>query len=230
LRKSRHFDGAAEVIFVGLSRYFLGRLRAGMIPSAGDHPIVLVVTCQHIPSVGTNRFHAKEKDMNDQISSGTQATASQDSGSMEQAKTGFKESVKETKEKIRHTAKEVASQAKETGEEYVQKSRTRAAERIEGASTTVRQAADRFEEQHDPNIAHYTRLVANKLEHAAVYVRERDLRGLQHDTEDWAREHPTLFFGGLFVAGFAAARFLKASADRNSSKPYESNQATATEG
>jgi hypothetical protein len=36
---------------------------------------------------------------------------------------------------------------------------------------------------------------------------------LRHDVEDIARRHPAVFFGGMFVAGLAAARFFKASCE-----------------
>ena len=132
-----------------------------------------------------------------------------------EAKEGLKNTVRETKDKIAAKTKEVAAQAKETGEQYVQQGKERAADRLGGVSQTIRQTADRFEQAQDPNIAHYTRVVAEKLEGAANYLRQHDLQQLKHDGEDLVRQHPAVFFGGMFIAGFAAARFLKASADRN---------------
>ena len=127
----------------------------------------------------------------------------------------MKNTVRETKDKIAAKTKEVAAQAKETGEEYVRQGKERTADRLGGVSETIRQTADRFEQEQDPNIARYTRVVADKLEQAANYIRQHDLQQLKHDGEDLVRQHPAVFFGGMFIAGFAAARFLKASADRN---------------
>jgi hypothetical protein len=129
-------------------------------------------------------------------------------------KTEVKETLRETKDKIKARTREMAAEARERGEDYVRENKERAADRIGGVSESIRQTADRFEQEKDPNIAHYTRLVADKLEQAAGYIRERDLNQLKHDGEDLARRHPAVIFGGLFVAGLAAARFLKASADR----------------
>jgi hypothetical protein len=133
---------------------------------------------------------------------------------LEKAKTGVKETVREAKDKIKTTTREVAAQARERGQEYVQENKARAADRIGNVSESIRQTAERFEQEKDPNIAHYTRVVADKLEQAASYIRERDLNQLKRDGEDLARQHPAAFFGGMFVAGLAAARFLKASAER----------------
>lgn len=129
-----------------------------------------------------------------------------------EAKDSLKNTVRETKDTLTAKTKEVAAQAKERGEEYVRQGKEHAADRIGGVSESIRQTADRFEQQQDPNIAHYTRVVAEKLEQAATYLRQHDLHQLKHDGEDLVRQHPAVFFGGMFIAGFAAARFMKASA------------------
>jgi hypothetical protein len=135
--------------------------------------------------------------------------------SLAEVKAGVKETVRETKDKLKTTTREVAMQAKERGEEYMRQGKERAAARLGGVSESIRQTADRFEREQDPNIARYTRLVADKLERTASYIRDHDLNQLRRDSEELARQHPAVFFGGMFVAGLAAARFLKASADRD---------------
>jgi hypothetical protein len=147
--------------------------------------------------------------MNEQAGSGTTYGYGQES------RAGVKETVREAKDKIKTKTKEVASQARDRGEAFVQQRKDRAADRIAGVSNSIRQTAERFEEEDDLNIARYTRLVADKLERAATYVREHDVTQLRHDGEEIIRQHPAVFFGGLFVAGFAAARFLKATAERD---------------
>jgi len=137
------------------------------------------------------------------------------------SQTDLKETLRETKDKIKAKSKEVAAQAKERGEEYAQQTKERAAARIGGVGQSVRQTAERFEREQDPSIAHYTRLLADKLEQAATYVRDRDLQQLRRDSEELARRHPTAFFGGMFVAGLAAARFFKASDRDHSLQPSE---------
>jgi hypothetical protein len=145
-----------------------------------------------------------------------------------QAAADVKETVREAKDKFKAKTKEMATQARERGEEYVRENKERAAERIGSVGKSIRQTADRLEEEKDPNIAHYTRLVADKLEGAANYIRQRDLGQLKRDGEDLARQHPAVFFGGMFVAGLAAARFLKASAERENT-PASSEDISGTE-
>jgi gas vesicle protein len=145
--------------------------------------------------------------MNEQIPSTEPPTAESES------KTGLKDKVRETKETLKSKTKEIVEQAKQRGEEYVEQNKERAAQRIGGVGETIRQSAERLEKENDPNIAHYTRLVAEKLEGAASFIRERDLTQLRQEGEDIARRHPAAFFGGMFVAGLAVSRFFKASAE-----------------
>jgi gas vesicle protein len=134
--------------------------------------------------------------------------------SMAVSKDEVKAQAREMKDSIKTKTKEAITQAKESGGEYVQYGKERTASRISGFGESMRQAADRFEEEQDPNIARYTRLLADKLDNAALYVRERDLNELRRDGENLARQYPAIFFGSCFVAGLVAARFLKASAQR----------------
>lgn len=131
-----------------------------------------------------------------------------------QTKGDFKQSLREAGETIKSKSKEAASQVKEQSGRYFDQGKTHTADCMGRFSETLRSTADRFESEQDPNIAHYTRLVAGRLDDAASYVRQRDFSGLRKDTEDLARQHPVLFFGGLFALGLATARFLKASGER----------------
>lgn len=148
---------------------------------------------------------------------------------------GTKETVKETAREARDTMRETARQTKDTlrvkagevkskvselgakvkehGQDYVDDQKARTADRIEGYSDTVREASERMKREQDPNIAHYTRLMADKLDQAAQYVRNCEVNDLRREAEILARNHPAVFFGGMFVAGLAIARFVKASAE-----------------
>ena len=130
-----------------------------------------------------------------------------------ESKGDLKQSLREAGDKIKSKSKEAASQVKAQGGKYFDQGKTRTADCMGRFSETLRSSADRFESEQDPNIAHYTRVVAGKLDDAASYVRQRDFSGLRQDTEDLARQHPVLFFGGLFALGLATARFLKASGE-----------------
>jgi hypothetical protein len=151
--------------------------------------------------------------------------------SLAQTKDEMKDTAREARDTIKNKTRRVVEQAKECGGEYAQHGKERAANRIGGFSASMRQTADRFEQDNDPNIAHYTRLLADKLENAATYVRENDFRRLRQDGENLARQYPEVFFGGMFVLGVVAARFLKASAERDGggAEPFERQDVDAGE-
>jgi hypothetical protein len=134
---------------------------------------------------------------------------------------GVKESLREAGEKIIGQTKRVATQAKEQGERYFDQGKAHAADCVGRISESLRATADCFEEGEDPNIAHYTRVVAGKLEGAAAYVLDRDFQHMRQDADDFARRHPVLFYGGMFTLGLAAARFLKATTHRGGDGPEE---------
>ena len=123
----------------------------------------------------------------------------------------LKESVSDTAHKLQSKAGEIGAKVRAKGEHYADKTREQAAERVEGVGDTLRETAERSERQHDPNIAHYTRLLADKLQDAAHYVRNHGIEDFRRDAEELARRQPTVFYGGMFVAGMALARFFNAS-------------------
>jgi hypothetical protein len=68
-----------------------------------------------------------------------------------------------------------------------------------------------------PQAAQYIRQASEQIQSVADVVRERDMRELVGEVENFARRQPTLFFGGAMILGFAALRFLKSSAPRQGS-------------
>ena len=73
-----------------------------------------------------------------------------------------------------------------------------------------------------PQAAHYIRQASEQMQGVADTVRQRDVRELVGEVQDFARRQPTLFFGGAVVLGFAALRFLKSTAPKPATvKPIE---------
>jgi hypothetical protein len=87
----------------------------------------------------------------------------------------------------------------------------RVADEIATFGAAAHRAADKFDEQDDHNIAGYIHAAGEQLDRIADYVRDKNLNQLLDDAGQLAQRRPELFFGGMFVAGLALARFLKAS-------------------
>ena len=55
--------------------------------------------------------------------------------------------------------------------------------------------------------ADYSDTAARKIQDAANYFEQKDLRGMYTDVENFARRNPAVFVGGAFALGLLAARF-----------------------
>ena len=84
------------------------------------------------------------------------------------------------------------------------------ADYIDSLAQATERAAAQFE-QASPQAASYIRQASGHIQGVAEVVRERDVRELVGEIENFARRQPTVFFGGAVILGVAAIRFLKSS-------------------
>jgi hypothetical protein len=76
----------------------------------------------------------------------------------------------------------------------------------------VHSAADELQDQM-PQAADFVHSAAAQLEKGADALRNRRIGDLVSDVNDFGRREPLALFGAAVLAGFAASRFLKSSAD-----------------
>lgn len=115
-------------------------------------------------------------------------------------------------------AMDLATGATAKVQSAVNNQKSAGADYIASIAQAVDRAAGEFDQQI-PQAAHYIRQAAGQLEHVADAVRERDMRELVGEVQDFARRQPTLFFGGAVILGFAALRFFKSSAPASTTAP-----------
>jgi hypothetical protein len=84
--------------------------------------------------------------------------------------------------------------------------------RVRGVGTALRSAGEQLREEDDV-VAGYAEKASERIESIASYLDSAEPRELARDAEDLARTHPAWFFGGAFLVGLAAGRFLKASTE-----------------
>lgn len=126
---------------------------------------------------------------------------------------------------IKQQAKKARDRTLERGKQFAEERKSLAAEECGIFGSAIRAAAQSLEEDGQTSVANYAEMCADQLENTADYLRERRLSDMYHDANGFARKHPEIFLGGLFVAGLAAARFLKASEpDPVSADPYATPQ------
>jgi hypothetical protein len=115
-------------------------------------------------------------------------------------------------EQVKTAAVERVQSVRDRAETGITQGRGQVADRIRHVSTALRSASDNLRND-DEFIASYVETASERIERIATYVNEANPRDVLRDVEDFARQRPAWFFGGAFLLGLAAGRFLKASAD-----------------
>jgi hypothetical protein len=117
---------------------------------------------------------------------------------------------KDNAAQLGNTAKEFANTAADKVGEAATQRKSLGADYIGSIAQATGQAAMAFDSDL-PQAAHYIRQASEQIQGVADNVREKDVRELVGDVQEFARQQPTLFFGGAVVLGFAALRFLKST-------------------
>jgi hypothetical protein len=135
---------------------------------------------------------------------------------------GVAEKTHEAAEYVRDAALSRVQSARQSAES----AKESAAERVRTWGAAVRKVGEhlRVEDQH--YVADKATSVGQQLDDVAEYISSAELSTLVRDGEEIAREKPLLFFGGAFVLGLAAGRFLKVSSSGvTSSRPQRTRAA-----
>jgi hypothetical protein len=134
-----------------------------------------------------------------------------DQGVAQQAKDQAKDLARQAKDQ---TSK-MANQAKDQVNQLVSQRKDQAAERLGSFASVLRDTAGKLNEQDENGIGQYANRAADQVERLSNYLRDRDVSSFLRDSETFARRHPDVFLGGVFLAGLVLARFFKASGDRD---------------
>lgn len=124
---------------------------------------------------------------------------------------GVTRRVKDNASQIADAAVDLATSAKGKVEDAVTQRKSLGADYIDSIAQATGRAAEEFEADL-PQAASYIRQASEQIQSIAETVREKDVRELVGEVQDFARRQPTLFFGGAVVLGFAALRFVKSTA------------------
>jgi hypothetical protein len=149
----------------------------------------------------------------------TQSTSNRrDSNGGEREQSDLSDKTHEVAEQVRAVALDRVDSMRQS----TQSAKNQAAERIRKLGATVRKVGEhlRVEDQH--YVAEKASDASQRLENLANYVSSAELGALVRDTSALARKSPAVFFGGAFVIGLAAGRFLKTTGSTGSSGTAES--------
>lgn len=128
---------------------------------------------------------------------------------------GFREHVKDETESFKEKAggkgKEFFEKGREKAKSLAASQKGKAAEGIERIAKSLRHTAKSFEDESQIGISRYAEQIAERMEGASHYVREKDIDEIVEDAESAVRNRPAVVLGAAFAAGILLARFLKSS-------------------
>jgi hypothetical protein len=103
---------------------------------------------------------------------------------------------------------------KEDGRRTLEQRKHSAAQRVDGIAQALERTRAQFIENDEPTLAELVNRLSGTVGNLATRLREGSIDELVDDTRSFARRNPGLFIAAGVVAGFALARFVKASAQR----------------
>jgi len=115
-------------------------------------------------------------------------------------------------------ARQVALDRVQAARASAQEAKERAAEKLRKLGGTVRKVGEHLRVEEQYYVAERANDVSQRLDNVATYLSSAELATLLNDTRTVARRNPGWFFGGAFVLGLAAGRFLKGGADTDNSR------------
>lgn len=149
-----------------------------------------------------------------QQNAGSEPSASGDQGSSGMS-TKSHEAAEQLKSKVVGQVEGVRDRAESAKAETADRIR-RVATQLRGVSESLR--------PDDSMAASVAERASQGVEVVARYVSSTDARSFVRDAEQLARRQPALFFGGAFLLGLAAGRFLKSSSGGDVSQPRPHSQ------
>ncbi|MCS2608465.1 hypothetical protein [Halomonas dongshanensis] len=111
----------------------------------------------------------------------------------------------------REAAHDIHEAASQQAEHVYDHQRQVFAQQATTFTKVMNKTADEFESQHQPFFSQQARRMAKYADSVSHQLRDKDLKRICHDAQDYSRREPALFIGGMMAAGFLVARFLRSS-------------------
>jgi hypothetical protein len=127
---------------------------------------------------------------------------------------GGPERLEDAAERARVATIEKVENVRDRAREGIDQGRQAMVERIRRVGSALRSASEQLNDE-DEVAARYAASASRTAERAAGYIGSTDMKRVVRDVEGFARREPALFFGGAFLLGLAAGRFLRSSQNGN---------------
>jgi hypothetical protein len=139
------------------------------------------------------------------------------------------EEAKEQVASLADRAKEEVGAATEKARSMATDQKDMLAEQVGGVAEAIDRAASELESNNGPS-AHYARLIADNAQKLSATIRDNNVDDLLGMAQDFGRKQPALFVGAAALLGFAASRFVMASAKRRDEQSLAANADYSSDG
>lgn len=163
-----------------------------------------------------NQTNEQKNDLADKVGSAV-------SGDTKAAKDIYDQAKKATGE----VAGKVYDAAADKATSKIDEEKTVLAQGVSNIADSIRQIGDSLRDGEEQSYgiakvgANYSNKIADQVEQISSYLENRELGEILNDLKKFAHRNPSLFMGGAFVVGIAAARFFK-SGNSNQSRTSHS--------
>jgi hypothetical protein len=117
-------------------------------------------------------------------------------------------------DQLAQAAKEQIAEANERARGLVEEQKDHLAGQLGGVAQAMDRVAGDLEGSNDAS-ARYARMLADNAGKLSGAIRDKSIDDLMTDAQDFGRRQPAMFLGAAALLGFAASRFLLASASRS---------------
>jgi hypothetical protein len=128
-----------------------------------------------------------------------------------------RETTSDLKQEVGRISQAVSDTVKDEAQRLFDERREAVTSKVGVAAKLARQVGHALRAVRLENAAEVADAASEQAQEFGDYLKESDVSQLIEDAEDLTRRHQALVTTGLLVAGFALARFLKASAEANGS-------------
>ncbi|WP_342588205.1 nutrient deprivation-induced protein [Neorhizobium alkalisoli] len=144
------------------------------------------------------------------------------------AEAGIVDKAKEDWRGAKSAARVEISHATEKAKEAAAGQKDFAAEQVGGIAAAIGKVGDELQQGDQAAVGRYAKQIGSSVQRFADDIKGKDMGQIAGMAEDFGRQNPAAFLGIAALAGFAASRFLTASADRRSRPTTSRNDAGTT--
>lgn len=122
-----------------------------------------------------------------------------------------KDQAQGVKQDVASSIHQATDQVKATGRDYANRKKAQAVAELSIFRDAIMQAADKLKNEDHETVGCYVEAAAEQIDRLRQTLEHRSVQSVLSDAQAITRRHPEIVYGGLFFAGVALMRFLKAS-------------------